>query len=410
MALNLCFYFQVHQPWRLRNYRYAEVGHRHDYFDEEVNYRVMRRVADKCYLPMNALLEEAIRRYQPYFRVSFSITVTALRQMQAYAPDALMSFRRLLATGGVELLSETSHHSLAGLYSPREFEAEISLHDTVCRRLLGVPGRVFRNTELITSDAIARRVAALGYSGMCIEGADSLFVGRSVLQLQRFGAAPSLRALPRHYRLSDDIAFRFSNRGWHEWPLTVGRYVGWLEALRDSIGPTGSERFLGLFMDYETFGEHQWADSGIFDFVRELPGRVLVCPNIRFVTPSEALARVAPSDVDLTLPEPVSWADLERDTSAWTGNRIQQAAQSMAYSLETEVRRAAATDTSILEDWRRLLTSDHVYYMSTKYWADGDVHKYFSPYGSPYDAHIGYMNVMADIARRCGHAFDWAAA
>lgn len=397
MALNLCFYFQVHQPWRLRTYRYAEIGRRQDYFDAAENARVLRRVADKCYLPMNALLEELILRHRPRFKVSFSVTATALEQMRIYTPDALSSFRRLVASGGVELLAETSHHSLAGLYSAAEFKTEIERHAEVCRRLLGAPGRVFRNTELIADDAIAAQVAALGFQGMCIEGADRLFQGGSVLRPQPLAAAPDMLALARHYRLSDDIAFRFSNRSWRAWPLTVERYVKWLE---ETAASAGGERLLGLFMDYETFGEHQWASTGIFDFMRALPEAVLARPNLRFATLSEALARVAPAAGRLALPTPVSWADLERDTSAWTGNRIQRSAQAAAYALEPYVHRAA--DAALLEDWRRLLTSDHFYYMSTKYWADGDVHKYFSHYDSPYDAYINYMNVLADLARRCG--------
>src|SRR5574337_791435 len=331
MALNLCFYFQVHQPWRLRTYRYAEIGRRQDYFDAAENARVLRRVADKCYLPMNALLEELILRHRPHFKVSFSVTATALEQMRIYTPDALASFRRLVASGGVELLAETSHHSLAGLYSAAEFKAEIEQHGEVCRRLLGAPGRVFRNTELMANDAIAAQVSALGFQGMCMEGADRLFQGRSVLRPYPLAAAPGMLALARHYRLSDDIAFRFSNRNWRAWPLTVERYVKWLE---ETAASAEGERLLGLFMDYETFGEHQWASTGIFDFMRALPEAVLARPNLRFATLSEALARVAPAAGRLALPTPVSWADLERDTSAWTGNRIQRSAQAAAYALE----------------------------------------------------------------------------
>lgn len=410
MPLNLCFYFQVHQPWRLRTYRYADVGRRHDYFDTEVNSRILRRVADKCYLPMNALLADLIRRFQPRFRVSFSITATALEQMQAYAPDVLASFRRLVATGAVELLSETSHHSLAGLYSPQEFAAEITHHHDVCTRLLGPPGKVFRNTELICSDAIAAQAAGLGFKGICVEGVDRLLHGHRPSQPQTLRAAAGLLALPRQYRLSDDIAFRFSDRNWSQWPLTVDRYVEWL----DHVAATEpGERMLGLFMDYETFGEHQWADTGILDFMRTLPTAVLARPNLRFATVSDVLARVPAVTSDLALPTPVSWADLERDTSAWTGNRIQRAAQEAVYALEPYIRRAMRSGVegpALREDWRRLLTSDHAYYMSTKYWADGDVHKYFSHYESPYDAYIGYMNVLADLARRCGAPDAWTTA
>ncbi len=401
MSLSVCFYFEVHQPWRLRTYRYAEVGRDHAYFDDDTNRRILRRVADKCYLPMNRLLEDLIRRHWPHFRVSYSITATALEQMQAWAPDVLASFRRLVASGGVELLAETSHHSLAALYDPVEFAAEVALHRTRLTRTIGAPGPVFRNTELIMDDAVARQVAALGYAGTCIEGADALFAHRDPCRPQRLAAAPSLVALARHYRLSDDIAFRFSNRDWREWPLDVERYVDWLQAQHAANDGDG---FVGLFMDYETFGEHQWADTGIFDFMQALPAAVLARPGLGFATPGQVLERIAPVDTGLHLPAPVSWADLERDTSAWTGNRIQRAAQRAAYALAADVRRAAADDPALLEDWRRLLTSDHGYYMSTKYWADGDVHKYFSPYGSPYDAYINYMNVLADIARRCGRS------
>ena len=407
MSLDLCFYFQVHQPWRLRPYPFRDVGRRHDYFDDEANARILRRVAEKCYLPMNALLLELIARHRPHFRVSFSITATAQEQMAAFAPDVLVSFRRLLATGQVELLAETSHHSLAALYSPCEFAAQVHHHRAVCRRLLGAPGRVFRNTELIVSDAVASQVAALGYGGLCLEGADRLFGTRSVAAPYRYAAAPSLVALPRHYRLSDDIAFRFSDRRWAAWPLSVERYADWLQGEADALPPEANGRgFLGLFMDYETFGEHQWADTGIFDFMRALPDALLKRGGFRFVTPSEALARVPSAATTLSLPAPVSWADLERDTSAWDGNAIQRAALAEAFALEPFVRRHharhAVDAAQALEDWRRLLTSDHAYYMSTKHWADGDVHQYFSPFESPYDACINFMNVLADLAQRVG--------
>lgn len=405
MSLDICFYFQVHQPWRLRSYHYREAGRHHDYFDEQANAEILRRVAEKCYLPMNALLLELIETYRPAFRVSFSITATVLQQMEAYAPQVLLSFRRLLATGAVELLAETSHHSLAALYSPAEFAAQVDLHRRVCTRLLGVPGPVFRNTELIVSDAVAEQVEALGFRGMCMEGADRLFQGRSVLRPFHFSAAPALAALPRNYPLSDDIAFRFSDRNWAAWPLTAERYLEWLRML--AYGYEGSAEapgFVGLFMDYETFGEHQWASTGIFDFMRALPAQLLRHrQSFRFVTASEALAACGQVSEGLSVPSPVSWADLERDTSAWDGNRIQQSALQAIFALEPATRAyRGAHSERLLEDWRRLLTSDHVYYMSTKHWADGDVHKYFSPFDSPYDAYINYMNVLTDLALQVG--------
>lgn len=405
MSLDICFYFQVHQPWRLRPYHYREVGRHHDYFDESANAAILRRVAEKCYLPMNALLLELMEAHRPAFRISYSITATALEQMEAYAPQVLLSFRRLLATGAVELLAETSHHSLAALYSPAEFAAQVAHHRRVCTRLLGAPGQVFRNTELISSDAVAGQVESLGFRGLCIEGADRLFHGRSVSQPYHFAAAPSLAALPRNYPLSDDIAFRFSDRNWTEWPLTADRYAEWLRGLAHGQASNADGRgFLGLFMDYETFGEHQWASTGIFDFMRALPAQLLRHKRtFRFVTASQAVSARSHHSDALSLPAPISWADLERDTSAWDGNRIQQSALQSAFALESAVRAYRGGDAErLVEDWRRLLTSDHVYYMSTKHWADGDVHKYFSPFDSPYDAYINYMNVLADVAWRVG--------
>ncbi len=406
MALDICFYFQVHQPWRLRRYPYTDVGRSHDYFDDRVNAEILRRVAQKCYLPMNALLLDSIRAHWPHLRVSFSISATALQQMQVFAPDVLVSFRRLFATGAVELLSETSHHSLAALYCPDEFSAQVHHHRGVCTQLLGAPGKVFRNTELIVDDRVAAQVAAMGYRGLCIEGADRLFGSRNVCLPYRFAAAPMLAALPRQYRLSDDIAFRFSDRNWTQWPLSVERYADWVCNQSDNL-PAGTNEsgVLGLFMDYETFGEHQWADTGIFDFMRALPAALLARRNLRFVTASQAIAHVPDDATRLELPKPVSWADLERDTSAWDGNAIQRDSLNAVFALQPCVRKRcrqlpAAEGERLLEDWRRLSTSDHAYYMSTKHWSDGDVHQYFSPFESPYDAYINYMNVLADLKIR----------
>ncbi|HEX7341699.1 MAG TPA: glycoside hydrolase family 57 protein [Rhodanobacteraceae bacterium] len=410
MSLDVCFYFQVHQPWRLRRYRHADIGHHHDYFDERVNADILARVAHKCYLPMNALLRELIQTHWPHFRVSFSISATALQQMARFAPDVLSSFRALLATGGVELLSETSHHSLAALYSPREFAAQVQLHRQACQSLLGSPGFVFRNTELIVSNAVAAQVAALGCTGLCMEGADRLFDGPAVCTPHRFAAAPGLVALPRHYRLSDDIAFRFSDRHWNAWPLTAPRYAQWVRAQAEHLPAAAHGRgFLGLFMDYETFGEHQWADTGIFDFMCALPAALLGIDGLRFVTPSQVVPAVAANATLINVPEPLSWADLERDTSAWDGNPIQRDAMQAVFAMEPALRHhlrhhPGSASASLLEDWRRLLTSDHVYYMSTKHWADGDVHQYFSPFESPYDAYINYMNVLEDLRTRISGA------
>ena len=422
MAVDLCFYFQVHQPWRLRHYRFLEVGKNHQYFDQDKNASILRKVANQCYLPMNDLIYQLIQENDGRFKVAFSITVTALQQMEAYAPEVIVSFKRLFDTGCVELLSETSHHSLAALYSVSEFEEQVKYHRAETTRLLIPPSPVFRNTELISSNAIAQAVSALGFQGMLMEGADHILRWRSPLFKYAVEGAPGLVALMKNYKLSDDIAFRFSDRGWSQWPLTAEKYEHWIRLidLENPVSARGGTPFVGLFMDYETFGEHQWASTGIFDFMRALPERLLRIEGLRFVTPFEVVRQ---TQKEMTLeqgwfggnkidaPEPFSWADVERDLSAWQGNPIQDAALRAVYRLEDAVKKKAALNKAtrmdseegveLLETWRRLLTSDHFYYMCTKYFADGDVHKYFNPYDSPYDAHILYMNVMADLALRC---------
>jgi len=412
MAIDICFYFQVHQPWRLRHYRFLEVGRSSVYFDEEKNAQILRKVADKCYLPMNNLLHELLTQYEGRFKVSFSISGTAIQQMESYAPDVLASFKRVFETGYAELLSETSHHSLAALYSPSEFKAQVALHRELATKHLIAPVPVFRNTELITSNQIASLVSEMGYQAMLMEGADHILRWRSPLFKYRMESAPSLVALLKNYRLSDDIAFRFSDRGWAQWPLTAEKFVSWVRMidLENPVAARGGIPFLGLFMDYETFGEHQWASTGIFDFFRALPQRFFELRNSRFITPSEATtAALVDQNTESFLidaPEPFSWADVERDLSAWRGNPIQDAALRAAYQIENSIRNKikeldAETAADLLETWRRLQTSDHFYYMCTKYFADGDVHKYFNPFDSPYDAHIIYMNVIADLALRC---------
>jgi alpha-amylase len=428
MAVDLCFYFQVHQPWRLRNYRFLEVGKNHQYFDQEKNASILRKVANQCYLPMNDLLYELILANSGRFKFAFSITVTALQQMEAYAPEVVGSFKRLFETGCVELLSETSHHSLAGLYSETEFEEQLKYHRREMIRLLTEPSPVFRNTELISSNAIAKKVSSLGYQGILMEGADHILRWRSPLFKYSVQGAPGLVGLMKNYKLSDDIAFRFSDRGWSQWPLTAEKFEQWIRLidLENPVAARGGVPMVGLFMDYETFGEHQWASTGIFKFMNALPERFLSIEGLRFVTPFEAVQEakkmVRPAEglsppesspnldqiemFKIDAPEPFSWADVERDLSAWQGNPIQDAALRTVFRLEKSIKSKVARMDSdagqeLLETWRRLLTSDHFYYMCTKYFADGDVHKYFNPYDSPYDAHILYMNVMADLALCC---------
>ncbi|MHB8651827.1 MAG: glycoside hydrolase family 57 protein [Minisyncoccota bacterium] len=392
---SVCFYFQVHQPFRLKRYRIFDVGNDRDYFNDKEerdtnNARVFKKVATKCYLPANAVLLDLLHQH-PEFKVSFSFSGVFLDQAVAFAPEVVDSFKALIATGRVEVLSETYHHSLAFLHSMDEFRAQVGLHRQKIQAIFGVTPRVFRNTELIYNNDIARAVEQMGYHGILAEGADHVLGWRSPNFLYRPCGTERIKVLLKNYRLSDDIAFRFSSREWAGWPLTAPKFAQWVSAVN------GNGNLVNLFMDYETFGEHQWEDTGIFDFLRALPGEVLRHPDNNFVTPTEALERYD-SVAELDVPHHVSWADVERDLSAWLSNPIQHDAMRAVYALEDEV--LATGDPHLVEDWRRLQTSDHFYYMCTKWFSDGDVHKYFNPYETPYEAFIAYMNVIQDMKLR----------
>jgi alpha-amylase len=388
---DVCFYFQVHQPFRLRPYGVFDIGKSHDYFDDRANEAILEKVASRCYRPMNALLEELVAEHAGRFKLAFSVTGTALDQLERWAPDVIESYQRLAASGSVEFLGETYHHSLAGVAHAGEFAEQVTLHAARVEKLFGQEPRVFRNTELMFRDGLAEQIAALGFRGVLAEGAERVLGWRSPNFLYAARSAPGLRLLLKNYRLSDDIAFRFGDRGWGEHPLSVEKFAGWVHAVN------GCGTVVNLFMDYETFGEHQWAETGIFEFMRRLPGAILDHADGGFVTPSEAIDRHdAAGTVEFR--DWVSWADSERDLTAWLGNRMQRAALEQLLALREPV--LASGDPGLLEEWRRLSTSDHLYYMCTKYFADGDVHKYFSPWDSPYEAHIAFMNVLADLALR----------
>ncbi len=391
----VCFYFQVHQPYRVKRYSVFDIGADHGYFDDDSdsnrnNRRVIEKVASKCYRPANATLLEMLRRH-PEFKVSFSLSGIFLEQLRRFCPDVLASFQELVATGRVELLSETYYHSLASLYDENEFREQVLLHRKLLMELFGVRPAVFRNTELIYSNAIAAMVKRLGFKGMLAEGADHILGWRSPNFVYAPKGTDGLGLLLKNYRLSDDVAFRFSSREWADWPLTAPKFARWIDAVN------GNGTNVDLFMDYETFGEHQWAETGIFDFMRALPSEILRHPDNSFATPSEVLPANRPvGEIDLHLP--MTWADVERDLSTWRGNRMQDSALETIYRLGSRVR--ASGDRALLDDWRRLQTSDHFYYMCTKWFADGDVHKYFNPYESPYDAFIHYMNSLQDVTMR----------
>ena len=388
---NICFYFQVHQPFRLKKYHFFDIGKHHDYFDDHENCAILRKVAHNCYFPANALMLDLIRKHGRNFKIAYSISGTALDQFEMYMPELIDSFKALANTGCVEFLAETYAHSLSALKSKEEFAKQVKAHSIKIEELFGQKPKVFRNTELIYSDWIGDIVASMGYKGMLAEGADHILNWKSPNYLYYHPNNPRLKLLLKNYRLSDDIAFRFSDKNWAEWPLTSEKYVDWLNSI------STNEETVNLFMDYETFGEHQWHSTGIFDFMRTLPEQVLANTDYKFVTPSEninLLESVAP----ISMQGPVSWADQERDLSAWLGNDLQDDAFDNLYLLEHKVN--ACNDESIQRDWRYLQTSDHFYYMCTKYFSDGDVHKYFNPYNTPYDAFINYMNVLTDFTLR----------
>jgi len=383
---SVCFYFEVHQPYRLRKYSYFDIGKSHQYFDEENNRRIMEKVASKCYLPTNNTILNLIKRYGKDFKVSYSITGVAIEQMQKYSPATMESFMRLADTGCVEFIGETYYHSLAAVYDPVEFQQQVRAHTELIQDLFGQTPRVFRNTELIYQDFIGQMVNKLGFKGMIAEGVDDVLGWRSPNFLYT-AAGTQMPLLLKNYKLSDDIAFRFSNRGWEEFPLTSDKFARWVHNI------SGNGETVNLFMDYETFGEHQWADSGIFQFLEHLPEAIMRHPDWNFKTPSEVIESTRPV-AEMPFHRLTSWADVDRDLTAWRGNNMQNSALTQIYEFKTRLKNA---DPFVQDIWRRLQTSDHFYYMCTKWFADGDVHAYFSPYQSPYDAFINYMNVMQDF-------------
>ena len=393
---SVCFYFQVHQPFRLKTYRFFNMGHDHDYYNEFENSHIMQRIAQKSYLPMNDLLLKLIEEHGKNFKVSFSITGGAIEQFEAYAPEVIESFRKLAATGNVEFLAETYAHSLASLKSKEEFKGQVELHSKKTEELFGVKPTAFRNTELIYSDEIGEMVYDMGYKTMLTEGAKHVLGWKSPNYIYCNARNPRLKVLLKNYTLSDDIAFRFSAQGWPEWPLTAEKFVGWLNDIDEN------EEVVNLFMDYETFGEHQWKETGIFDFMAALPALLLNTGKFQFATPTELGEKLQPVSA-IQVPFPISWADEERDLTAWIGNELQDEAVDKLYALEAKVK--SCNDPNITSDWYKLQNTDHFYYMCTKWFSDGDVHKYFNPYNSPYEAFINYMNVLSDFEIRVNEKY-----
>ena len=393
----ITLYLHAHQPYRVREYSVFDTSVDHNYFNDSNwnsdrnNQHIFNRVADKSYRPMNALLEKLLNKH-PDFKLSLSITGTFIEQAEMWAPDVLDSFKRLVDTGRVEILAETYYHSLAFFYNRNEFERQVEAHRAKIREVFGVETQVFRNTELAYNDELAAWADKKGYKGILAEGWDPILEWRSPNYVYRPEGTEHIALLLKNYKLSDDIAFRFSNQSWNEWPLTVDKYTSWIE------NAAHDQPLVNLFMDYETFGEHQWKDTGIFTFFEEFVGRWLEdSGDNTFYTVSDAIAENKPVG-SLSMPHTVTWADHERDLSAWIGNSMQQEALRHIYELEDDIVRSG--DAALIADWRKLQSSDHMYYICTKQFADGDVHSYFSPYFSPYDAFLYYMNALRDIRWR----------
>jgi alpha-amylase len=385
---SICFYFQVHQPFRIRNYSFFDIGQSHFYEDERANREIMNKVADKCYLKTNRKMLELIKRHEGKFRISYSISGTAMEQFEKYRPDVLQSFIDLAETGCVEFLAETYSHSLSFIFSREEFKRQVEKHGAMIKKYFNQVPKVFRNTELIYNNELAAYIESLGYKGQVCEGVDWKLNGRTPNYVYQPAGCNSMKVLLKNHRLSDDIAFRFSDRGWAEWPLTVDKYKQWVHAV------AGNGETINLFMDYETFGEHQWESTGIFEFLDHLPAAVMSHPDFDFKTPSEVIDAYPARDI-YDVHDFTSWADTERDLSAWLSNSMQNESIRRIYSIEKDIKEYGGPE--LLNVWERLQTSDHFYYMCTKFWNDGDVHKYFSPYDSPYDAYMYYMNVFSDL-------------
>jgi alpha-amylase len=395
--LNIVFYFQVHQPYRLRHINVLDIGKKANLFDDALNGQVMRKVAQKCYLPTNNLLLSLIKKHAGRFKIAYSITGTAIEQFKLFSPETLDSFKALADTGCVEFLGETYYHSLAFLYDTNEFLDQVAMHRELMKNEFGYFTETFRNTELIYQDKLSDLVFEIeGFKTIITEGVERILQWRTPLYAYK-NYSKDINLLLKYYQLSDDIAFRFSDRDWPEYPLTVGKFVNWIDHLT-LAEKKNRNQFLNLFMDYETFGEHQWAESGIFDFMQHFPDEVLKRDHLGFATPKETFALSNYQQEALSFPEPVSWADEQRDLSAWLGNDMQLNAIETLYELLEKVKTKG--DPQLLEIARKLSTSDHFYYMCTKYFQDGDVHKYFSPYDSPDQAYIYYINALADLEER----------
>ena len=391
----ICLYLHIHQPIRYREYSIFDVANNSNYYNDQYdsrqsNERIFKKVTEKSYRPMLDLLEKNMRIY-PEFKVSFSITGTWLEQASQWAPELIKQIKHMIESGQAEIVGETYYHSLSFFYNLDEFNSQVNLHSMIIKKLFGMKPQVFRNTELAYNDNLAKWAEDKGYKAILAEGWDKILGWRSPNHVYSPANCNNIKLLLKNYRLSDDIAFRFSNRSWSEWPLTTKKYIDWLnmDSLRGNL--------INLFMDFETFGEHQWEDTGIFDFMTKFISEWLSQYDNKFVTVSEACELENPVD-EISMPDTVTWADTERDLSAWLSNKMQTSAMQELYALRKDI--LETNNPRLIADWRYLTTSDHPYSMCTKYWNDGDVHAYFSAYASPYESFMYFMNVLRDIEYR----------
>ena len=386
----ICFYFQIHQPFRLKRYRFFDIGNDHYYYDDFANDDIITRIAHQSYIPAAETLLRMIEDSGRKFKCAISISGVALEQIEMYVPELLDILKKLVATGCVEILAETYAHSLSSLADPDEFANQVKVHDEKVHELFGVRPKVLRNTELIYCDDLAPQILAMGYKGVITEGAKHILGWKSPNYVYAAASAPKLKMLLKNDKLSDDITFRFSNTNWSEYPLTADKYIGWI------ADTPAEEQIFNLFMTLETFGELQNRQSGIFQFLEALP-RFAAERGVEFITPTEAVSKIK-AVAELGIPFPISWADEARDTSAWLGNQLQKEAFDKLYSVAERVR--LCDDRRLKQDWYYLQASDHFFYMSTTHQADGEIHSLYSPYDSPYQAFTNYMNVLADFIVR----------
>src|SRR5579884_56114 len=394
MSKSIVLYMHVHQPFRVRHYTVFDSGVNHNYFDTEYddrtsNERILKKVAEKSYLPTNQKLLQLLHEH-PEFKFSLSISGTALEQLSRWSPEALQSFVELSNTGRVEILAETYHHSLAFFYSKNEFETQVEMHRNKIGEYFHQTPIVFRNTELAYNNELAQWAEEKGYKAILAEGWDPVLGWRSPNFVYRPKGTNNIKLLLKNYKLSDDIAFRFGDSSWAEYPLTADKFSHWLSEDKDATN-------FNLFMDYETFGEHQWSESGILKFLEHIPKEWLKTEGHNFKTVSDVADEHEAVD-EIDIPHTITWADTERDLSAWLGNGMQSNAITELYTLEEKI--LSTGDFALIEDWRKLQTSDHFYYMCTKWFNDGDIHAYFSPYETPYEAFINFMNAYRDLRFR----------